>query len=360
MSSFEVKVFKIEIMDHPNADVLELAKIGDYLSIIPKETYETGDLVVYIPEQAIVPDFILDKLNLKGRLAGKNCDRVKAMNFRGVVSQGLIYPNTGNWTVGQDVSEELNIYKYVPEIPPELEGAIFHAGDEYTLKYDIENIKRYNEIIKDGDFVQMTEKLHGTFIMVAGVPSIMSSEHLIGGRNVVASKGQAEKGFSFIDCDENKDNVYMKTAKEFSLFEIANKYAEEKGEIVIICGEIFGHKVQDLKYNCEIHERQFRVFDVAIGNERINKKFLSHVDLDNFTKRFNLQRVPLLYVGEFSKEILTKFTNGREQVSGNESHIREGLVVKPLVEKRSVEIGRVLLKSVSDAYLLRKDGTEYT
>ena len=38
---------------------------------------------------------------------------------------------------------------------------------------------------------------------------------------------------------------------------------------------------------------------------------------------------------------------------------REGVVIRPHDERRHDIIGRVILKSVSDAYLLRKNGTEH-
>jgi hypothetical protein len=41
-------------------------------------------------------------------------------------------------------------------------------------------------------------------------------------------------------------------------------------------------------------------------------------------------------------------------------HIREGVVVTPVVEREDMRLGRVALKSVSEKYLLRKGGTEYS
>lgn len=36
----------------------------------------------------------------------------------------------------------------------------------------------------------------------------------------------------------------------------------------------------------------------------------------------------------------------------------EGVVVQPVIERSHPEIGRVVLKLISDRYLLRNDGTE--
>ena len=61
MSNFEVLVSKIDdIYDHPNADRLSLVKIRDYVCISAKlddgsHRYKKDHLVVYVPEDSIVP-----------------------------------------------------------------------------------------------------------------------------------------------------------------------------------------------------------------------------------------------------------------------------------------------------------------
>ena len=92
MSSFAVQVLQLTILPHENADVLELAKIGDYLSVVKKGEFKTGQLGVYIPEAALVPDDILESMGLVGKLAGSSHNRVKAARLRGILSQGLVYP----------------------------------------------------------------------------------------------------------------------------------------------------------------------------------------------------------------------------------------------------------------------------
>ncbi len=92
MATFECKVYKLTIEEHPNADVIELARVGDYYSVVRKGQFKTGDMGVYIPEGAIVPDWLLLRLGLEGKLAGKQRNRVKAIKLRGVLSQGLIFP----------------------------------------------------------------------------------------------------------------------------------------------------------------------------------------------------------------------------------------------------------------------------
>ena len=45
MSELVVNIHRVIIEEHPNADVIELALIGGYRSIVPKGRHTTGDLV---------------------------------------------------------------------------------------------------------------------------------------------------------------------------------------------------------------------------------------------------------------------------------------------------------------------------
>lgn len=189
MATFECKVYKLKIEEHPNADVLELAVVGDYRSIVRKGQFKTGDLGVYIPEAAVLPEWLIASLGLEGKLAGKQKNRVKAVRLRGVLSQGLVYPATdvsvdaaypeyaielhndvaGTFGMtkvfypvkeGSVVTEELGITKYEPPIPVHMAGEVFNAHG-MTLKYDIENAKKFPDVLQEGEEVVMTEKIHG-------------------------------------------------------------------------------------------------------------------------------------------------------------------------------------------------------
>ncbi len=65
MSAFEVKVRRIDkVEDHPDADRLSIVSILGYRAITNKledgsHRYAPGDLVVYVPEAAVVPEHLL-------------------------------------------------------------------------------------------------------------------------------------------------------------------------------------------------------------------------------------------------------------------------------------------------------------
>jgi len=399
MSTFEAKVYKLTIEEHPNADAIELARVGDYVSIVKKGQFKTGDLGIYIPEAAIVPEWLLKEIGLEGKLAGKDKNRVKAMKLRGILSQGLIYPIDNSNKVamiqfdasdvtpncpygclpvkeGDDVTELLGITKYIPTIPTSMSGEVFNAFGK-TLKFDIENIKRYPDIIECCEEVTFTEKLHGTWCCFGYHPEI---DH-----PVITSKGLSDKGLAFKINEENeKRNLYVKMFNSIhsedgwlnilELFLESNDFggwdgweAECGNKPFYILGEIFGAGVQDLTYGNL--PTQFRIFDIYVGEPGhgtymdvpIVQDTVNDMNSISVNTSVEISYVPVLYRGPFSKKVLDEYTNGKETVSGSEAHMREGIVVRPIEERRNDEIGRVILKSVSEAYLLRKGKTsEYT
>ena len=77
MSTFQVTAEKLVIHPHSNADALELAQASLYRAVVPKGIYKTGDYAIYIPEQAILPDELIDELGLTGKLAGPGYEPLK-------------------------------------------------------------------------------------------------------------------------------------------------------------------------------------------------------------------------------------------------------------------------------------------
>lgn len=99
------------IVNHPDpeATAIELACIGDYRSVVPKGAFSTGQKVVYLPESSIVPDHILTKLGLEGKLKGSKKNRIGAIKLRGCLSQGILFPANDEWELGSDVAEILGV-----------------------------------------------------------------------------------------------------------------------------------------------------------------------------------------------------------------------------------------------------------
>ena len=383
MSSFECPVVKIHIEPHPNADAIEIARVGDFQSIVKKGQFQDGDFAVYIPEQAVVPEWLLremgmyDEVRGKGGLAGSLGNRVKAIKLRGVVSQGLVIPTkpfsdtdvlvtSGIFgtlygykqiPIGGDAADAIGITKYEPKIPSHMAGRIIGADFDATAKYDFDNLKKTPELFQDGEEVVITEKIHGTLLQIGVVPASQVNEKYYGGRVVISNKGMGAKGFVLDHEDET--NLYAQAAKKHGLLDIAvnllTPVADTFDKPVFLFGEVFGRTasgagVQDLTYTNDTLD--FRVFDLCVGN-RGHESYSIQDDLEEFLNDSGLQQAPVLYRGPYSKEVVLEHTNGITTLAEN-SHIREGVVVKSATEEYHPLYGRKVAKSVSDAYLLRK------
>lgn len=379
MAEFKVSVVRVGIQPHPNADALEFAVVGGYRAIVRKGQYQDGDLAVYIPEQAVLPDWLIRELGLTGKLAGKNADRVKAIRLRGELSQGLVYPlqgdgvtrflhtPLGDYAVREDydVRELLGIVKWEPPIPTHMSGQVWNASG-LTVKFDVENWKMYPDVIQKGEQVIFTEKAHGTF----GAFGIQDHTY------IVYSKGLGAKGLAFKINPQNSTNLYVRTFSE-----VGQALVDELTHIldtaeIFVFGEIFGPGVQDLHYGRD--KATFRVFDIYLGSPT-DGRYLNvqevrdalaqfkdalygsddgvgrHIDYDGYAVEY----MPVLYEGPFSEAVMNEHTNGQETISGYGMHVREGIVIRLAEERRDPNLGRVMLKSVSADYLTRKGGTEY-
>lgn len=388
MSEFACPVVRVEILPHPNADQLELAKVGDYVAVVRKEQFANGSLAVYIPEQAVVPEWLLKHMGLwdeakqKGGLAGSMGNRVKAIKLRGIVSQGLILkvdhysetevlvistPVDGNQgagivAIGGDASEFLGIVKYEPALPSHMKGRIVGVDYDATAKYDFDNLKKTPTLFDDGEEVVITEKVHGTLIQIGVVPTSKANEKYFCQRVVISSKGMGAKGFVLAHDDET--NLYAQAAKKHGLLEamleVFGEAADRQQQPIFIFGEVFGKTgsgagVQDLTYTDEVLD--FRAFDICLGNRGQERYFeWNHFELA--CQKLGVQTVPVLYRGPYSKAVVLEHTDGNTTLS-NKKQIREGVVVKSAVEARNQHFGRKIAKSVSDAYLLRKNATEF-
>lgn len=383
MSSFAVPVKRIRAIEpHQNADSLEFAVVDGYRSIVKKGQFQAGALVAYIPEGSVLPPWLLESLGLWdaqkgcGKLNGKEGNRVKAISLRGALSQGICYPvscdSEGRGQIvtgaelgalarvheGEDLAALLGITKYEPPVPVALAGEVFNAGQRLTLSFDVENWKSYPDIIAEGEEVVFTEKLHGTCTVVAILPHEDAHAEAFGERRniLIFSKGLGAKGLVFKNNALNQGNLYVRATRSLvaRIDELQRNGAESTGAPEFILGETFGPGVQDLSYGKEVG---FRVFAAAYGY-RGSQRYRDWSFVEGPLKaKLGFETAPVLYRGPFSEAAMREHTDGQTTLAAG--HIREGIVMAPAIERYDATIGRVCLKSVSAAYLTRKNGTEY-
>ena len=357
MSTLLVKVVQIDnISPHPNAERLELATIGGWNCVVRKSEFTEGQAVVYIPIDAVLPHDLEMKLFPPESKVRLHHSRVKSIKLRGVVSQGLVITlaeaglDPDVTKIGDDVCEHLGITKYDPP-EPGFQSALGKSrmrkcNPEFRKYTDIENIKNYNHVFEEGEWVSITEKIHGTSARFAVLPVecktlwqkflrwggwIPRYEFCCGSRNVQVQPGDGV-------------SVYTRIAEQYRFAEIL-----EPGTAVY--GEIVGYGIQKgYSYGCLPGEIKFFAYDVMKNGE-----WLSPAEFECWCDLRCIPRVPVLHYGPYSYDHAKSLTIGHSYIGGQK--IREGVVIKPIDESVST-CGRKVLKFVSDEFLLG-DNTEY-
>lgn len=115
-----------DLRDHPTLAHLQLGMVAGNQVVVGRH-YDEGVIGFFIPDGAIVPDKLADEMWVRGKLSGKNRNRVKSRERDGVFSSGLFYGSryfvveSGNkeyvdspswnpsWAEGQDVSQEVGV-----------------------------------------------------------------------------------------------------------------------------------------------------------------------------------------------------------------------------------------------------------
>lgn len=336
MSEFHVRVFRIgKVGRHPRADTLSITQgPGGYPVCFKTGEFSTGDLAVHIPVDAVVdtarPEFswLADKASLAGD--GRFLFRVKALKLRGIPSYGFLVPVPERDLVpGQDVRDIFGVTKFDPGPCYELSGLI--QGDMASLPqdgmvphYDIEGMRRYSHVIEPGEMVSVTEKIHGS----NGRWAFVGGQFLSGSRTKFRT-----------------NSVWNRLAEEYNL-EYILSLPQNQG--LVLYGEVYGKGIQDLTYGLD--EPQvifFDLYDSKFG------RWVSTDEFQQFCSVYGLPTVPELYRGPYDAEAIAAMAEGASTLAGA-NHVREGVVVKPLVERWDQEVGRVFLKQPGEGYLLRK------
>lgn len=391
MSSFSVTLERVNIRPHPNAERLELARIGLYDAVVGKDQLKSGDVVFYIPEQAILPDTLIKTLSLEGKLSGSKKNRVKPISLRGALSQGLtaplsvlnLFPEDSHYEEAvnalrsvddaelstYDFAPLLGITKWQPVVPSHMSGNV-KPETELLPWIDIENIKRYPNIFAPADKITVTEKIHGTCLLSTFILSHTIVDGVVAyaiDSVLVSSKGIAEKHLSL---QEEANNLYWRAVNENPVRKLALELAEVLGSVdspvskVAVYGEVYGQGIQDLSYGISQGNLApgFAVFDASFTKADGVVEWVRPAVIRNTVAP--VRHVPVLWEGEFKDiEHIAEIASGKEQISGTESNMREGVVIResnnvPWVDRFGTA-RRKIAKFVTEEYLTRKNGTEY-
>lgn len=352
MAFFGITVETVEqVKPHPNADKLSIAKLKglSFDVVIGLNQFNPGDKVLYIPVDALLPEAMISALNLTGRLAGKDKNRVKSIALRKVVSQGLVCPVSKFLSdematkSPEEITKFLGVEKYEPPVIMEKNANLIQLPQGQS-PYDIEGADRYANIVElllNKESIVM-EKMEGQNFSVTRI----KNEIFVNQRN-----------FSIQPKDGAKHSFWT-TAEQFGLLD---RIKSLPGDEVQIYAEFTGPGVQKNIY--DLKSFSLFVFDIKIDRQWVGfEQFLSLMGFSpegtdgKYKNADGALMAPLLFKGLLKDFLNTKTiqeaSNG-QSLYGNT--LREGIVVKPVVEEIVENYGRLIVKQRSPIYLAESD-----
>lgn len=337
MSTHNVNIIKVEGCEpHPDPETtnLGIVRIGGFVVVVNKTQWQFPALCAYIEPDSLVkvnrPEFSF----LKVRAGDKEQYRVRVMKLRGVYSQGLLIPAPEGFSEGDDVMEFLEVEHYEPPETlssgdsvkaPRIKHTVAESGDQEVFApiYDVENINKFMHMFIDGEEIVAHCKIHGANLRATCV----NGELFVGSRNLWKK-----------DTPNNSFWTGIRNSPTIIDFLKAN-------EGVVVYGELYG-SVQNLKYGCP-NTCKVALFDILKDNE-----WLSYDESQKFVKEYDLPWAPLVYRGPFDLAKLRALAEEDSSMpEAPKGHIREGLVIKPIVERKDRKFNRVQLKIISNRYL---------
>jgi len=327
----------VEINEIPGADRIVCIQVLGWWCVTQKSNnFKVNDLVVYLEIDSMVPyadwsSFLFETPS--GR------QKIRTRKFKGQVSQGLILPidilkdeiDPEAIVEGLDVTELLEIEKYEPNIPANLQGVIKSTFPSWIPKTDEERIQSWPWILNElkGRVLVGTEKLDGSSMTTY----IKDGEFGVCSRN--------------LDLKESEGNSFWKMARELDL---ENKL-KSVGQNIAIQGELVGPGVQGNKYHLEtLTFRAFNAFDIDLHQH------LGHKELEDLCVKLDIPLAPMLALIEVDDivtvDYLVKLVSQCTSALNTKTPI-EGMVFRPLTPMIHPKYGRVSFKVINPEFLLK-------
>jgi RNA ligase (TIGR02306 family) len=364
MSTFKVEVKKLsKVYPHtdPETQRLELAQVEGmtYQFVIPKGAYKEGDEVVFFPIDSLLPQEFIAQQGIGNFLSGKEKNRVRTAKLRGAISQGYVasvdsvkqYLKVD--TLPDDLTEALGVTKYEP---PEIKissGNLVRLP-EHVSSYDIEGCDRYPNIVE----------------ILMDLPCMISEK--MEGSNAWATLDLDKKvsvgqhNYTIENIPDGPEHSFWTVARRDGILDSLYKLSEiYPGTAVTVRFEMVGPGIQGNYY--QLMQLMSFVFDVEI-----DRRPISFVELDTILDKVGLRDrfVPVLndnvtlrvFLGD---KTVQQMSNGismlnpgygfrEESVFDKKAKVnklREGIVIKPMVEQNVVGFGRLFIKQRDPVYL---------
>ena len=352
-SSLIVEVCEIkDIVPHNNADSLEICIIKGWECISKKDSFKVGDSVVYIPVDSVLPTDMADRIGVRNYLGGKKQNRVKCTKLRGEMSYGLIISNEENWEVGTDVKEHYGITRYEAPIRT-VAGDAAPEDPMFDRFTNIENIKNFPDIFKEGEKVVITEKIDGTNSRTSMGPDPDDTTKIV--VKAGSHKVKRKRPDNFQDM---LTNVYWFPYTLDSVKSLIEHLHENVAKVsATIYGEVYGKVRGGHK---SMHYGQPNSLNFAAFAIKVDGKYISWNEFKAFCDEFKVPTVPLISITEFNIEEMKKLSTGSSILAkeNGADHMREGAVICSAEEREEWQCSRAILKMINPDYLIMKNKRE--
>lgn len=351
----------------PNSDRIELASLEglDFDFVIGKGTFRPGDACLYIPIDSILPAPLIEKMDLKGKLAGPEQNRVKTAVLRGATSQGLVVaPFYAPEALHDDpvkLTEYLGVTKWDPPMN-DTKDAILYPLTDGLSEYDIESAQRYQNILDllMDRRVFITEKLEGCN---ASVRCSADAERSTDDYHGDKSKFQVACRTNVIVEKDGFTNMYWAAARQHfdenglwheSLLAFTERFRQHCGKPTTVYFELLGPGTGagNRKNYYQFEDNTYRIFDI-----RANQLWLNPDEMKTalaFGAIGEARSVPVVARDVVLRDWLAGRTV-KEAADGDSllrpGQLREGIVIRPMIEDKVIGFGRLQLKQHSLRYL---------
>lgn len=281
-----------EILPHPNADKLEIAKVSGYEAIVQKSKYSPGDKIAFIHPDACIPLDQAWTADFANAVSSKT-SRVKAKKIRGSWSFGLVVPfsalgvNANEYELGSEISSEFGVYKFLP--PPiddsSIKGPLPHfltPTDEE--RYQTADLSKFSAFTN----IWITEKIDGSSVTVYCV--------------------KTDDGYKIGYCSRNCEmkipadgasNQYWEAIVNSGVMDALKKFCEQTDSQFAIRGELCGTGVQSSKNNiwsklAKKEIRWFSLFDISYREYRSFGNLVDLIGILNNSFQCSARHVPIL------------------------------------------------------------------
>lgn len=311
------------------ADLIELAVVDGWKCVTKKGEFAAGDAVIYCEIDSFLP--VRDEFEFLRKSSLKVMDdregfRLRTVKLRGQISQGLLLDPSilgREFSLGEDVTEELGIVNYEAPIPACLGGDVVGGFPAFIAKTDEERIQNLAADFDSfrGRSFYVSEKIDGTSFTAF----VHEEQFGVCGRNWQLA--------------EDASNSHWRVVRDLDLC----GRMKTLGRSLAIQGELVGPGIQKNRYALKGPTVfVFNVFDIAAS------AYVHKAEMEAICRELDLSIVPPLgemNVPDCLDAILT-LAEGKSVL--NPKTEREGLVWV-----RGSGDDRISFKTISNKFLAK-------